>query len=167
MTWFLLLVTVNVSFCFNINKEKVATFARDMRAQEYNVADYGIMMGLGKRYSPPSTKGKGIVMGLGKRDLLSLSGRRDVEDEEVLSDLPSDMMMGKRAMWPLYFDRDETNNMMADGRNNRRFLYKPIFGKRAGGSKEEQMSRIFAGRIASDKSLPKLSPSLYHLFFHV
>ena len=41
MTWLVLLISLTTSFCYNFNKERVATFDRNMRGEEYNVADTG------------------------------------------------------------------------------------------------------------------------------
>merc|ERR1711892_159904 len=74
--------------CFSLSR-MIETFDRGMRADEYNVADRGIIMGLGKRDGNsfgtsqdtslqmgkksdfpvyrPSLEDRGYVMGLGKR----------------------------------------------------------------------------------------------------
>ena len=41
MAWQVLLISLTISFCHNYNKEREATFDRNMRGEEYNVADTG------------------------------------------------------------------------------------------------------------------------------
>ena len=42
MAWHVLLLSLTISFCHNYNKEREATFDRNMRGDEYNVADTGM-----------------------------------------------------------------------------------------------------------------------------
>ena len=44
-----LLILLTTAICHRSNKEKEAIFDRNMRGKMYNVADTGIIMGLGKR----------------------------------------------------------------------------------------------------------------------
>ena len=59
LPWVVLLITVTTSLCQKANPEKEAIFARDMRGELYNVADTGIMMGLGKRSFQSSVEDTG------------------------------------------------------------------------------------------------------------
>ena len=42
LAWQVLLISLTTSFCHNYNKEREATFDRNMRGEEYNVADTGM-----------------------------------------------------------------------------------------------------------------------------
>ena len=42
LAWHVLLLSLTISFCHNYNKEREATFDRNMRGDEYNVADTGM-----------------------------------------------------------------------------------------------------------------------------
>ena len=59
LAWLLLLITLTTAICHKSNKEKEAIFDRNMRGKMYNVADTGIIMGLGKRSFQSSLEDKG------------------------------------------------------------------------------------------------------------
>ena len=49
LAWPVLFITLTTVICHKSNKEREAIFDRNMRGKMYNVADTGIIMGLGKR----------------------------------------------------------------------------------------------------------------------
>ena len=92
LAWVFLLITATPLFAKNYNKDREAFFDRNMRGDEYNVADTGIMMGLGKRSYQPLMEDSGSIC--------CNSNSTNNNYYHFLIDLPDPLFLGSRVFRP-------------------------------------------------------------------